>query len=100
MNSPSAANTAASPPQNNLHDRLAILRAIADWGIFRDGGRWDELRSLYARDAVMVTTWLKGSADEFVDRSKAAFARGARGQHFIGNSSVAVSRTVRWPIPA
>jgi hypothetical protein len=74
-----------------LHDRLSIANAIADWGMFRDCGRWDLLRGLYARHAVMVTTWFRGDAEEFISRSKAAFERGARGQHFIGNSSISVN---------
>ncbi|MBV9459107.1 MAG: nuclear transport factor 2 family protein [Bradyrhizobium sp.] len=83
----------ASPyAQSEGHDRMAILNVIADWGIFRDCGRWDLLSNLYAADAVMVTTWFKGSATEFISRSKASFERGARGQHFIGNSSISVNK--------
>jgi hypothetical protein len=82
---------AGSGAAAGLHDRLSIANAIADWGMFRDCGRWDLLRGLYARNAVMVTTWFKGDAEEFVSRSKAAFERGARGQHFIGNSSISVN---------
>ena len=84
--------SATAAVASDLQDRMAIAAAIADWGIFRDGGHWDALSDLYTRDAVMVTTWCKGDAEEFISRSKAAFARGARGQHFIGNSSVRINK--------
>lgn len=42
-----------------IHGRIAIASLVADWGIFRDCGRWDLLRSLYAPNAVMVTTWFE-----------------------------------------
>jgi hypothetical protein len=74
-----------------IHGRIAVASLVADWGIFRDCGRWDLLRSLYAPNAVMVTTWFRGDAEEFIRRSKAAFERGARAQHFIGNSSISVN---------
>ena len=38
----------------------------------------------------MQTTWFDGSADEFVDRSMAAFNKGTKAQHFIGTSTVDV----------
>ena len=69
---------------------MAIANVIADWGIFRDCGRWELLRGLYARNGIMVTTWFRGDAEEFIRRSKTAFERGARAQHFIGNSSISL----------
>ena len=49
-----------------LADRLAIREAIGNWALWRDTGRWERLRSLYAAEAVMHTTWFVGAADEFV----------------------------------
>ena len=75
----------------DLLDRAAITRVVNDWGLYRDTGRWDRLRALYAPGATMRTTWFAGSADEFVDRSIAAAAGGARAQHFIGAASIDIN---------
>lgn len=71
-----------------LLDRAAITQVVQDWGLARDAGRWDRLRSLYTPDATMHTTWFVGSASEFVDRSIEAAEKGARAQHFIGAASI------------
>ena len=71
-----------------LLDRAAITQVVQDWGISRDAGRWDKLRSFYTADAIMYTTWFVGPAAEFVERSKEAAKKGARGQHFIGAASI------------
>lgn len=69
-------------------DRAAIVRSVNDWGLWRDTGRWDRLRTLFTPEATMHTTWFAGRASEFVDRSIAAAKRGARAQHFIGAASI------------
>ena len=71
-----------------LLDRAAITEVVQDWGISRDAGRWDKLRSFYTSDAIMYTTWFVGPAAEFVQRSMEAAKKGARGQHFIGAASI------------
>jgi hypothetical protein len=78
--------------QQALSDRAAIADAVANWGLWRDTGRWELLRSLYTPDAIMHTTWFVGPATEFIDRSiEAAKRAGARGQHFVGASSIELS---------
>ncbi len=71
-------------------DRDEIRGVIAQWALCRDAGRWETLRSLYTPGATMQTTWFDGSADEFVDRSMAAFNKGTKAQHFVGTSTVDV----------
>jgi hypothetical protein len=78
----------AADPLAELLDRAAITRVVNDWGLFRDTGRWDALGACYTADATMHTTWFAGSAAEFVERSIAAAARGARAQHFIGAATI------------
>ena len=72
-------------------DREAIRSVIADWALFRDTGRFDRLRALFAPGATIQTTWYEGSADEFVDRSQAGLGGATRAMHFIGTSSVEVN---------
>ncbi len=72
-------------------DRAAITQVVQDWALARDTGRWDRLRSAYAADGTMHTTWFVGSAEEFVQRSMEAAQNGARAQHFIGATSIELS---------
>lgn len=58
-----------SPDLQLLLDRAAIREAIESWGLYRDAGRWDDLRALYTRDGTMQTSWSDGRAVEFVERS-------------------------------
>ena len=53
-----------------LPDVVAIANLLQAWGLYRDTGRWDDLRSLYAPDAWMRTTWFEGPASDFVTASK------------------------------
>jgi hypothetical protein len=71
-------------------DRQEIAAVIADWALYRDTGRWAQLRSLYAPGATMQTTWFDGPAEEFIDRSVASFGGKARAQHSIGVSTINV----------
>lgn len=72
-------------------DREEIRTVIAEWALFRDTGRFDKLRALFAPGATIQTTWFEGSADEFVDRSKASFGGAVGAQHFIGTSSIDIN---------
>ena len=72
-------------------DRNAIVHVVTDWALFRDAGRWDQLRRLFADGAVIHTTWFAGSAEEFVERSIEAKKRGARAQHFMGAATVDIA---------
>ena len=80
-----------SDPVLDLIDRAAITRVVNDWGLWRDTGRWDRLRAVYAPGATMHTTWFAGPADEFVDRSIEAMRKGARAQHFIGAATIDIN---------
>ena len=71
-----------------LIDRAAITDIVNRWGLCRDDGRWDELRSFYTPSGTMHTTWFVGSATEFIDRSIESAKKGARGQHFIGAATI------------
>lgn len=76
------------PGLQALLDRSAITQVVNDWGLARDTGRWDQLRSFYTHDATMHTTWFVGTAAEFVERSMDAAKKGARAQHFIGAATI------------
>ena len=71
-------------------DRAAIVEVVQNWALWRDTGRWDELRATYTPDGTMHTTWFVGPAAEFVARSSEAAKKGSRSQHFIGAATVEV----------
>ena len=66
-------------------DRAAIRDAVANWALWRDSGRFQDLRNLYTADALVHTTWFVGAATEFIERSSKG---GGRSQHFVGAISV------------
>lgn len=72
------------------HDRAEILRVVQSWGLLRDEGRWDELRKLYAPDALQTTSWAMGTAAQFIERCiEGAKKPGARrSMHSIGASVI------------
>lgn len=71
-------------------DRAEILRVVQSWGLLRDEGRWDELRKLYAPDALQTTSWAMGTAVQFIERCiEGAKKPGARrSMHSIGASVI------------
>lgn len=74
----------------DLLEALAISRLIQDWGLWRDTGRWNELRAAYTQDGWMRTTWFDGPASAFVDASAASFGKGPQVLHAVGPSTVRV----------
>jgi hypothetical protein len=74
----------ADLPEAGRDPRGVIREAVENWALWRDTGRWQQLRSLYAADAVVHTTWFVGTASEFVERCMDAAQRGSRSQHFMG----------------
>ena len=74
----------ADLPEAGRDPRAVIREAVENWALWRDSGRWRELRALYTAAAVVHTTWFVGTAAEFVQRCMEAAGRGSRSQHFIG----------------
>ena len=66
---------------NEAADREEIRSVLAEWALCRDTGRFDRLRALFAPGATIQTTWCDGSADDFVNRSKASFGGAVRALH-------------------
>lgn len=71
-----------------LRDKLAIREVIESWAIWRDTGDFDRLRSCFHDDGRMNATWFQGTADEFVDRARASFAKGNMSSHVLGATMV------------
>ena len=48
---------------SKLQDRLAIRELIDNWAMWRDIGRWDDFRTIWHPDGVMMATWFQGGVD-------------------------------------
>ena len=73
---------------DTIHDRLAIRDCIESWAIWRDSGDFERLRTCFHEDGRMNATWFQGTADEFVARARASFARGNMSSHALGAISI------------
>src|SRR5215469_1975352 len=76
------------PIDSDLLDRMAIRELVDNWAMWRDTGRWDDFRTLWHADGVMMATWFQGGFEEFIKVSQHGFARGARTSHFQGGTSI------------
>jgi len=74
-------------------DQLAIVEVVHNWALWRDAGNWERFRTVWHDDGWMTATWFQGPAQEFIKVSKAGFEKGVSILHFLGGSSVEVSRT-------
>ena len=57
-------------------DKGVCAALIQNWGIFRDQGRWEELRGTFARDGHISVSWFRGPFDQFVERCRASYGVG------------------------
>jgi hypothetical protein len=74
-------------------DRLEIRELVENWAVWRDAGDWDRFRTIWFDDGRMMATWTQGTADEFIEMSKAGRAKGINILHFLGGQSVDVAGT-------
>jgi hypothetical protein len=81
------------PTTDALLDRLAIRELIDNWAMWRDVGRWDDFRTCWHAEGVMMATWFQGGVEAFIKVSQEGFARGARTSHFQGGTSVDLAGT-------
>jgi len=72
-------------------DRLAIRDLIENWAVWRDAGDWERFRTVWHDDGRMMATWTQGTADEFIEMSKAGWAKGVSILHFLGGQSIDIS---------
>ena len=57
-------------------DKFAIAELIQAWGVFRDQGKWPELRGTFTPDGHISISWFRGPFEQFVERCRASFAAG------------------------
>jgi hypothetical protein len=73
-------------------DKVAIRELVENWVLWRDARLWDRFRTVWHADGRMMATWFQGSFEEFIKVNDEGWARGVRILHFLGGSSIDVSR--------
>lgn len=74
-----------------LLDKQRIREVIENWVVFRDSGKWEEFKSVWHSDGVMMATWFQGPFEEFIKVSIEGWNKGVSILHFLGGSSVELS---------
>ncbi|HXX21010.1 MAG TPA: nuclear transport factor 2 family protein [Candidatus Acidoferrum sp.] len=75
---------------DDMTERLILREMIENWVLWRDANQWEKFRALWHDEGRMMATWTQGTADEFIEMSKAGFAKGVRILHFLGGSTIDV----------
>jgi hypothetical protein len=57
-------------------DKSAIAELIQAWGVYRDQGKWPDLRGTFTPDGYISISWFRGPFGQFVERCEASFAGG------------------------
>jgi SnoaL-like domain len=76
---------------SEMLERLAIREVVENWVVWRDAGDWERFRTVWHSDARMMATWFQGSAEEFIEVSRAGFDKGVSILHFLGGNSVDIA---------
>jgi len=60
----------------SLAAKAACAELIQNWGVFRDQGKWKELRGTFTPDGHISVSWFRGPFEQFVERCRASHAAG------------------------
>lgn len=74
-----------------IEDEFKIRTLLETWAIARDSGDWDRLAAVWHPGGTMRATWFAGTADAFIEHSKAAWAKGVNVTHTLGGSMIDVA---------
>ena len=80
------------PDLSAVADKIACAEVIQNWGVFRDQGRWKELRATFTPDGHISVSWFRGAFEQFVERCRASFGTGHTwSRHHLFASTVTVN---------
>ncbi len=57
----------------SIADRTACAELIQNWGLYRDQGKWKQLRGTFTPDGHISVSWFRGPFEQFVERCRASF---------------------------
>ncbi len=59
-----------------IADKLAIAELIQAWGVYRDQGKWQELRGTFTPEGHISVSWFRGPIEHFVEQCRASAVAG------------------------
>lgn len=77
----------------SLLDKAACAELIQNWGVFRDQGRWKELRATFAPDGHISVSWFRGAFEQFVEHCRANYGvRNSWSRHHLFPATIKLTR--------
>jgi len=64
-------------------DKFAITELIQAWGVYRDQGKWKELRGTFTHDGHISVSWFRGPFEQFVERCRTNYGTGWSRHHLF-----------------
>jgi hypothetical protein len=83
--------------RTELADKAACAELVQAWGVFRDQGKWKELRATFMPDGQISVSWFRGPFEQFVAQCRASAAAGhtwSRHHLFAPTLKLAADRAV------
>ena len=77
--------------ESELTEKARIREVIENWAVWRDAGDWERFKTVWHPGAVMMATWLQGSAERFIEASRQGWDKGVSILHFLGGSAIDVA---------
>ncbi len=72
-----------------LADKAACAELVQAWGVYRDQGKWKELRGMFTPEGHISVSWFRGPIEQFVEHCRASYSiRGNWSRHHLFPSSV------------
>ena len=79
--------------KSEIADKFAIAELIQAWGVYRDQGKWPELRGTFTPDGHISVSWFRGPFELFVERCRANIAAGhAWSRHHLFTPTVKIDK--------
>ncbi len=60
----------------DIADKFAIAELIQSWSVYRDQGKWQELRDTFTPEGHISVSWFRGLFEHFVEHCRASSAAG------------------------
>ncbi len=74
-----------------LIERMRIREVVEQWVVWRDAGDWERFRTVWHPDGRMMATWFQGSAERFIEVSRAGWEQGVSILHSLGGSAIEIA---------
>ena len=57
----------------DLADKMACAELVQAWGVYRDQGKWKELRGTFTPEGHISVSWFRGPIEQFVEHCRANY---------------------------